>query len=133
MLSSLVPTREAEALAKLYSMYSLLVRSSGNFAPSSTSLRGIPLISLTHSSCISWQIGEEICNQKENKAKIEYNTATMLHIRPVEEKNASEKVAAVYSDIKKILNIHFVPVLFQYIAGYEEWFLYVWEKIKTNY
>jgi hypothetical protein len=56
----------------------------------------------------------------------------MLHIRPVEEKNASEEVKKTYEDIKKTLNIHFVPLLFQYIAGFEEWFLYVWEKIKTN-
>ena len=56
----------------------------------------------------------------------------MLHIRPVEEKNASEEVKKTYEDIKKTLNIHFVPLLFQYIAGFEGWFLYVWEKIKTN-
>ena len=56
----------------------------------------------------------------------------MLHIRPVEEKNASEPVRQVYEDIKKTLNIHFVPLLFQYIAGFEEYFLYAWEKQKTN-
>ena len=56
----------------------------------------------------------------------------MLHIRPVEEKDASEKVKEVYSDIKKTFNIHFVPLLFQYIAGFEEYFLYAWDKYKKN-
>lgn len=56
----------------------------------------------------------------------------MLHIRPVLEKDASEKVTATYEDIKKTFGIHFVPLLFQYIAGYEEYFLYSWGKIKTN-
>lgn len=56
----------------------------------------------------------------------------MLHIRPVLEKDASERVAKVYEDIKKTLHIHFVPLLFQYIAGFEEYFLYAWEKQKQN-
>ncbi len=56
----------------------------------------------------------------------------MLHIRPVTEKDASEQTRVAYEDIKKTFNIHFVPLLFQYIAGFEEYFLYVWEKIKTN-
>jgi len=56
----------------------------------------------------------------------------MLHIRPVLEKDASEKVKATYEDIKKTFGIHFVPLLFQYIAGYEDYFVYSWDKIKTN-
>lgn len=56
----------------------------------------------------------------------------MLHIRPVSEEDASENVQLVYKDIKQTLNIHFVPLLFQYIAGFEEYFLYSWDKIKTN-
>lgn len=56
----------------------------------------------------------------------------MLHIRPVAEKDASQNVLAVYEDIKKTFNIHFVPLLFQYVAGFEEYFLYSWGKIKTN-
>lgn len=56
----------------------------------------------------------------------------MLHIRPVTEQDASEKVREAYEDIKQTLNIHFVPLLFQYIAGFEEYFLYAWEKIKIN-
>lgn len=56
----------------------------------------------------------------------------MLHIRPVLEKDASEKVKEAYADIQKTLNIHFVPLIFQYIAGFEEYFLYAWEKQKTN-
>lgn len=56
----------------------------------------------------------------------------MLHIRPVLEKDASPGVAKVYEDIKKTLHIHFVPLLFQYIAGFEEYFLYAWEKQKQN-
>lgn len=56
----------------------------------------------------------------------------MLHIRPVLEKDASEEVKKVYKDIQETLHIHFVPLLFQYVAGFEEYFLYSWEKIKTN-
>ncbi|HYK08108.1 MAG TPA: hypothetical protein VEW42_01260 [Candidatus Eisenbacteria bacterium] len=56
----------------------------------------------------------------------------MLHIRPVLEEDASEKVRETYADIKKTLNTHFVPLLFQYIAGFEEYFLYSWDKVKTN-
>lgn len=56
----------------------------------------------------------------------------MLHIRPITEKDASPAIAKVYEDIKKTLHIHFVPLLFQYIAGFEEYFLYAWEKQKQN-
>lgn len=56
----------------------------------------------------------------------------MLHIRPVSEKDASKKVLDVYADIKKTLDTHFVPLVFQYVAGFEEYFLYSWDKIKTN-
>ena len=56
----------------------------------------------------------------------------MLHIRPVEEKHASDNIAKVYEDIKKTLGIHFVPLIFQYIAGFEEYFLYAWDKYKEN-
>ncbi len=56
----------------------------------------------------------------------------MLHIRPVTEEDASDKVRKAYEDIKNTLHIHFVPLVFQYLAGFEEYFLYAWEKIKTN-
>ncbi len=56
----------------------------------------------------------------------------MLHIRPVLEKDASAKVQEVYADIKDTLHIHFVPLLFQYIAGFEDYFVYSWGKVKTN-
>lgn len=66
----------------------------------------------------------------ENSQK--YYTIYMLHIRPVREEQASQPVHQVYEDIKKTLGIEIVPLVFQYLAGFEEYFLYVWDKIKQN-
>lgn len=56
----------------------------------------------------------------------------MLHIKPIIETNASEKVIPVFQDIKKTLNSEVVPLFFRYLANYEEYLVYVWEKIKIN-
>ncbi len=56
----------------------------------------------------------------------------MLHIRPIPENLANEHVARVYVDIKQTFGVEVVPLLFQYLAGFEEYFLYVWERIKRN-
>ncbi len=56
----------------------------------------------------------------------------MLHIRPISEDQANQQVAAIYQDIKQTFGVEVVPLLFQYLAGFEEYFLYVWEKIKRN-
>ncbi len=56
----------------------------------------------------------------------------MLRIKPIPEENASEQVRQTYDDIKRTLNAPFIPLLFQYIANFEEYFVYVWGKIKAN-
>lgn len=56
----------------------------------------------------------------------------MLRIKPILEENASEQVRTTYEDIKKTLNISIVPLLFQYIANFEEYFVYQWGKSKAN-
>ena len=56
----------------------------------------------------------------------------MLHIRPIPENKANEQVASVYRDIKQTFQVDVVPLLFQYLAGFEEYFFYVWERIKRN-
>lgn len=56
----------------------------------------------------------------------------MLRIKPVLENTASQQILATYEDIKKTLDASFVPLVFQYIANFEEYFVYVWGKIKTN-
>lgn len=56
----------------------------------------------------------------------------MLHIRPIPEDKANEQVAGVYRDIKQTFSVDVVPLLFQYLAGFEEYFFYAWERIKRN-
>lgn len=56
----------------------------------------------------------------------------MLHIRPIPEEKATGNILTTYQDIKHTFQLESVPLLFQYIAGFEEYFLYVWEKIKQN-
>ena len=56
----------------------------------------------------------------------------MLRIKPIAEEHASEQVREVYQDIKKTLDAPVVPLVFQYIANFEEYFVYQWGKIKTN-
>ncbi len=56
----------------------------------------------------------------------------MLHIKPIHENDASEKVKIVFQDIKYTLKSDVVPLFFRYLANYEEYFLYSWDKIKAN-
>lgn len=56
----------------------------------------------------------------------------MLRIKPIPEENASDQVKQVYADIKKTLDTPVVPLLFQYIANFEEYLVYQWGKIKAN-
>ena len=56
----------------------------------------------------------------------------MLHIHPISEEKANEHVAGIYHDIKQTFHVSIVPLLFQYLANFEEYFAYVWEKIKAN-
>lgn len=56
----------------------------------------------------------------------------MLHLKPIQEADANEKVSRVYTDIKETFDIQVVPLVFRYLANYEAYFLYVWEKLKKN-
>jgi len=56
----------------------------------------------------------------------------MFHIKPVQEKNAAPSILAAYKDIQEVFGIEFVPLMFQYIANYEEYFFYMWERMKAN-
>ena len=63
----------------------------------------------------------------------------MLRIKPISEEDVAsaddapgQQVQAVYGDIKKTLDASFVPLVFQYIANFEDYFVYLWGKLKTN-
>lgn len=56
----------------------------------------------------------------------------MIHLKPIPESDASDKTRQIYEDIKHTFNIELVPLLFQYLANYDDYFLYSWEKIKAN-
>src|SRR6266576_1825004 len=56
----------------------------------------------------------------------------LLHIKPVSPEKAEGRVAEVYREITLALNIVAVPLVFQYIAVYEQYLFYIWERIKHN-
>lgn len=56
----------------------------------------------------------------------------LLHIKPVSPEKANSSVEKVYEDIIHTLNLNAVPLVFQYIAVYEQYFFYVWDRIKQN-
>lgn len=56
----------------------------------------------------------------------------LLHIKPVPPEKAEGKIAHVYQEIMQELNIIAVPLVFQYIAVYEKYLFYIWERIKSN-
>lgn len=55
-----------------------------------------------------------------------------FHIKPVQQANASPHVTSVYKDIKDILQIETVPLIFQYLANYERYFFFIWERMRIN-
>jgi hypothetical protein len=56
----------------------------------------------------------------------------LLHIKPISPEKAEGKVEQVYRDITQTLNIVAVPLVFQYIAVYEQYLFYIWDRIKSN-
>lgn len=56
----------------------------------------------------------------------------LLHIKPISPEKAEGKVAEIYRDITLTFNITAVPLVFQYIAVYENYLFYIWERIKRN-
>jgi hypothetical protein len=55
-----------------------------------------------------------------------------FHIKPIQQKHAAPEIAAVYKDIQDVLQIETVPLVFQYIANYERYFFYIWERMRAN-
>lgn len=55
-----------------------------------------------------------------------------FHIKPISPNNAPEKIASVYKDITQTLRIPTIPLVFQYIAIYDQYFYYLWDRIKVN-
>lgn len=56
----------------------------------------------------------------------------MLHLKPVPEKDASDIVKRLYGEIKELLEVPSVPLIFQYIGNYERYFDYLWERMRIN-
>ncbi len=56
----------------------------------------------------------------------------MLHIRPIPEEKASDEVRKIYADIKSTLGVSIVPLVFQYIANFDDYLSYVLERVKAN-
>lgn len=56
----------------------------------------------------------------------------MLRLQPIQPAQASEKITAMYEDIQNVLGLDSVPVFFQYIANYELYLQFMWEKMKIN-
>lgn len=56
----------------------------------------------------------------------------LLHIRPIPQDKARGQIEEIYEDIMQTLHITTVPLVFQYIAGFEQYLFYIWERIKHN-
>ncbi len=56
----------------------------------------------------------------------------MLHIDPIEEEKARPKVQETFSAIKTALNLPRVPIFFRYLANFEDYLCFIWEKIDKN-
>lgn len=56
----------------------------------------------------------------------------MLRITPLKETDASPDIQATYQKIKQTLHTPVVPLIFQYLARFPDYFLYLWEKIDAN-
>ncbi len=56
----------------------------------------------------------------------------MLHLQPVSEEKASEEIKIIYQDIKEVFDLHAVPLVFQYIANFENYLPYLWEQLRMN-
>jgi hypothetical protein len=54
------------------------------------------------------------------------------HLTPIAEQHASEEIKQLYTDIKQTFSVEIIPLIFQYLANFEEYFPYVLEKMKKN-
>ncbi|HET9946927.1 MAG TPA: halocarboxylic acid dehydrogenase DehI family protein, partial [Patescibacteria group bacterium] len=51
---------------------------------------------------------------------------------PISQEQASGRILEIYTDIQSTFQVSLVPLVFQYIANFEEYFSYMWEKVKRN-
>lgn len=56
----------------------------------------------------------------------------MIRIKPLHEKDADPQIKRMYEQIKQSLHTSLVPLYFQYMGLYPEYFQYAWEKIYAN-
>lgn len=56
----------------------------------------------------------------------------MLRIRPIAENEANPEIKERYQEIKNVLDVQRVPLLFQYLAVFPTYFHYIWEQIDGN-
>ena len=55
-----------------------------------------------------------------------------MHLRPVLIAEADEPTKQIYQAILQIFSLSSVPVIFQYIANFPDFFAYIWEKSERN-
>ena len=51
---------------------------------------------------------------------------------PIPEHTATPEILTIYADIKKTLDIPYVPILFQYLANYPALFAHIWPSLRDN-
>lgn len=56
----------------------------------------------------------------------------MIHLKPVNNSTATPKIQSIYQDVRDILEIDTIPLIFQYIANYEDYLEFLWHRVKTN-
>lgn len=56
----------------------------------------------------------------------------MLHLQAIREDKATPTVQQLYAKVKAVLHTHTVPLVFQYLANFENYFVYLWEQLEAN-
>lgn len=56
----------------------------------------------------------------------------MLHLKPIDQAQATAHVAKLYGEITSTFSVNSVPLLFQYLANFPDFFSYVWGKSALN-
>ena len=56
----------------------------------------------------------------------------MIHLKPIVEREASARLQHIFADISQTFRTPVAPLIFRYLANYEDYLEYVWQRIKTN-
>ena len=56
----------------------------------------------------------------------------MFRLKPIQPQDALPVISNMYQDIQRVFAIDTIPLLFQYLANYELYLAFIWEKIKMN-